>query len=85
MTWPWAEGEAWRVSGTHDGPYDEGTWSALDMLDGKGRCNWIRNRNCTEETPLVYSMFAGTVSFVTKCKLSIVHKSGWAIDFQGSF
>ena len=81
MTWPWPEGEAWRVSGTHDGPYNEGVWSALDMLDGKGRCNWIRNRNCTEDTPLVYSMFSGTVDFVTNCKLSIVHSTGWAIDY----
>ena len=81
MTWPWPEGEAWRVFGTHGYGSDHGIWSSLDMQHGNSSCDWIHNRSCTEETPLVYSMFTGIVSFVTKCQVSIVHSTGWAIRY----
>ena len=84
MTWPWPEGEAWLVSGTHTygGPGRSKVWSSLDMLDGKGKCNWISNKNCTEDTPLLYAMFSGKIGkMVTKCKLSIVHSTGWTVDY----
>ena len=80
MTWPWPEGESWRVSGTHHA-ITNGVWSSLDMLDGKGTCDWKVDHSCTEDTPLVYSMFTGTVRSISKCQLTIVHSTGWGIKY----
>ena len=82
LTWPWPSGESWAVGGTHG---HGRVWSALDIYDGNGKCNWDEDdggdKGCVESTPMLLAMHSGKVSGVTQCNLRITHPSGWATNY----
>ena len=79
LTWPWPDGESWRVGGTH-GHY--GIMSSLDISSFMTDCKWrSKDNKCNETTPLIYAMHSGIVSDVTKCRMIITHPTGWAIKY----
>ena len=80
MTWPWPEGESWRVGATHD--TTKSIWSALDFSLSQWDCRWIYNESCIEPyTPKVLAMHSGTVTRFSRCNVRITHSTGWAPNY----
>ena len=80
MTWPWLEGEAWRVGGTHY--TTRNIPSALDVAESRGVCRWKYDHTCVEpSTPKVTAMHSGIVTRFSRCNTRITHSTGWATNY----